>query len=316
MERLPKRTESQSVGDVAADLLSATLSRFSNVVPIPQSRDLGIDFYCELVDQDGYPTGQIFNIQCKGTNEVKREGKNFSISVKVTTANYWLIQPSATFLVVVDLSKNSFYWAYPREQLAKNSSWEKQKTVSIAVDISNQFGLDINEMPQGMRKILDARLPEGIETLIEQFDIQRAPVPLDDPEHPSGLVNELMSIADTMEVAYRLQQRMVSMTTRLQDETLEVVVSLRQKSKSLLGELDYTPGSARLWPVDSNIDIFTFEFGAGSCKDVWLRVDSAVSEFEKSRTRENHAELLASLGELIQLNRDIYWTIEEIRGYM
>lgn len=312
MEKLPKRTKSQAAGNVAADLLNATLSQFANVVPIPGSRDLGIDFYCELLDQCGYPTGQIFNIQCKGTSEVKREASSFSVPVKFTTANYWMIQPSATFLVVVDLSRKSFYWAYPQKQLVENSSWKKQKTVSITVPTVNRFEFDMKEMPQGMREILDNRLPKGIESLIEQFDIQRLPAPLDDPEHPNSLVHELMSIADTMDVVYRLQHRMAVMTTRLQDETLQVVASLRQKSESLLGRLDYTPSSAQLWPTGSSIDIFIFEFGAGSCKDVWLRVDSVISAFKESLTRENHANLLASLGELIQLNRDIYWTIEDV----
>jgi hypothetical protein len=296
---------------LALQLVSAALYR-------PIHRDLrlfrqalGIDFYCELIDRQGYPTGQIFNIQCKGTDEVKKEGNSFSIPVKVTTANYWLIQPAATFLVVVDIgNKNCCYWAYPRKQSSESSSWEQQKTVSITVHTIDRFEFDTDEMPHGMRAILDDRLPEGIETLIEQFDSKRPSVPLDDPEYPSGRVQELMGIADTMEMV--LQQRMTTMTSRLQDETLQVVASLRQKSEYLLGKLDYTPGSAQLWPAGSNISIFDFEFCAGSCKDVWCRVDRAVSAFRESRTRENHAELLASLGELIQLNRDIYWTIEDV----
>jgi Domain of unknown function (DUF4365) len=315
MKKLPKRSESKAVGNIAADLLSATLSRFSNVVPVPESHDLGVDFYCELVDPQGYPTGQIFNIQCKGTEEINQEGDSFSVPIKVTTVNYWLIQPSATFLVVVDIGNKKCYWTYPRKQVTESSAWEKQKTVSITVHADNQFGLDIDEIPKGIKLILDDRLPEGIETLIEQFDSQRPPVPLDDPEYPSGRVKELMRIADTMDIVYGLQQRMAVMTDRLQDETLQVVASLRQKSKSLLGKLDYTPGSAQLWPAASNISIFDFKFGAGSCTDVWLRVDKAVSAFKESRTRENHAELLAALGELIQLNRDIYWTIDSVCDY-
>lgn len=172
----------------------------------------------------------------------------------------------------------------------------------------------MDELPQGMREILNAHLPEAIDTLIEQFDAQRPTVPLDDPDHPSGLVHELMGIADTMNVVYGLQHRMAAITTRLQDETLQVVASLRQKSEYLLGKLDYTPSSAQLWPGGSDINIYNFEFGAGSCENIWLRVDRAVTIFKESRTRENHAELLASLGELIQLNRDIYWTIRIIEN--
>ncbi|GCL38186.1 hypothetical protein SR1949_33000 [Sphaerospermopsis reniformis] len=312
MKKLPKRTNSKAVGNIAANLLSATLSRFANPVAIPESQDIGIDFYCELLDQQGCPTGQMFNIQCKGTQEVQQEGDNFRITVKVSTANYWLIQPSPTFIIVVDIGKKTCYWAYPRKQLQENTSWQRQKTVSIVVRASDCFGFDIDEMPQQMQAILNANVPEWIYILIEQFDSKRPVVPLDNPEYPGILIHELSNLANTIDIIDRLQRRMAVMTTRFQEETLQVVASLRNKSEALLGQLDYTPGSARLWPPGSNIDISSFEFGAGSSKDVWQRVDQAISAFKNSPTRENHERLLFSLGELIQLNRDIYWTIEEV----
>jgi hypothetical protein len=49
MGDLPIRNPGQKTGAVAESILSAVLSRFSNVVPIPGGKDFGIDFYCELI---------------------------------------------------------------------------------------------------------------------------------------------------------------------------------------------------------------------------------------------------------------------------
>lgn len=128
----------------------------------------------------------------------------------------------------------------------------------------------------------------------------------------TGVKAEKRLTPEEVEEIEKEEKSLPSLSKLNEDETLQVVASLRQKSKDLLGELDYTPGSAQLWPAGSGISIFDFKFGAGSCKDVWLRVDRAVNAFRESRTGENHAELLASLEELIQLNKDIYWTIKNV----
>jgi hypothetical protein len=49
MTKLPKRTDAQRIGGSAADLLNSVLTNFCNVIPVPQARDMGIDFICELM---------------------------------------------------------------------------------------------------------------------------------------------------------------------------------------------------------------------------------------------------------------------------
>ncbi len=61
MKKLPKRTHSQKIGVNASDLFSSVFSQFCNVIPVPQDRDLGIDFICEIMEGE-YPTGKLFNI--------------------------------------------------------------------------------------------------------------------------------------------------------------------------------------------------------------------------------------------------------------
>uniref|UniRef100_UPI0013001A7F DUF4365 domain-containing protein n=1 Tax=Cyanothece sp. BG0011 TaxID=2082950 RepID=UPI0013001A7F len=127
MIKLPKRTNSQKIGINAADFFCSVFSKFCNVIPVPQDRDLGIDFICEVMEGE-YPTGKLFNIQCKGTEEVKIKKNSMIVPIKVTTLNYWLIQSNPTFLIVVDWQKKIFYWSFPQEFLnSLNKDWQKQK---------------------------------------------------------------------------------------------------------------------------------------------------------------------------------------------
>jgi hypothetical protein len=157
MTKLPKRTKSQRVGVSAADLLSSVFAEFCNIIPVPQDRDLGIDFICEIM-QGEHPTGKLFNIQCKGKEESKAEGNSITLSIKVTTLNYWLLQPNPTFLIIVDCQSSVFYWSYPQDFLGSLSkNWQKQQTVSIPVPIQNCFEQDVNALPIQLVSIVNSQ---------------------------------------------------------------------------------------------------------------------------------------------------------------
>ena len=157
MTKLPKRTKSQRLGESAAELLNLVFTEFCNVIPVPQSRDLGIDFICEMMHGE-YPTGKLFNIQCKGTEEAEFKGDSIRVPIAVTTLNYWLIQRNPTFLVVVDRRNYIFYWSFPKDFLSSvNKNWQEQQTVSIPVSIQNSFEQDINALPDQLISIVNTQ---------------------------------------------------------------------------------------------------------------------------------------------------------------
>lgn len=307
---LPKRSEPKRIGNIAASLAESFLSNFVSVIPVPESKDLGIDFYCEVIDEEGFPNGQQFNVQCKGIENFKKGETDLSISVKVSTANYWLIQPAATFLIAVDIAKRDFYWAYPRLKLTEDFYWQSNKTVSIKIPIASRFSLDSTSLPVGMINDIDIHIPAGINTLLDQFEKKRNPLELDKSKFPINVVNDMIEIADTFNASRKMQDRISIITNNLGEETLSVVNKIREQSSDLLGKLDYTEGAAKLWKNGKSI--YSFEFGAGTVEKLWDRIDKAVINFEQSNTRQNHSELLSALSQLIQLNIDIYWTIETL----
>lgn len=156
MTKLPKRTKSQRLGVSAADLLSSVFAEFCNVIPVPQERDLGIDFICEMM-QEEHPTGKLFNIQCKGKEKAKVESNSIAIPIKVATLNYWLLQPNPTFLIVVDHQNDCFYWSFPQNFLSLlDKNWQEQQTVVIPVPIKNRFGQAINSLPSQIISIVNS----------------------------------------------------------------------------------------------------------------------------------------------------------------
>ncbi len=155
MNKLPKLTKSQITGESSAYLLSSVFTNFCRIIPVPQSCDVGIDFICEMIQGD-FPTGKLFNIQCKGKEEGKVKGDSIKVSIKVTTLNYWLIQPNPTFLVVVDRINRIFYWSFPRDFLSSlNKNWQEQETVSIPVPIKNHFYQDMDTLPLQLVSIVN-----------------------------------------------------------------------------------------------------------------------------------------------------------------
>lgn len=157
MTNLPKRTKAQRTGESAADLLNSVLTEFCIVIPVPQSRDLGIDFICEIMREE-YPTGKLFNVQCKGTEEAEIKNKSLLVPIAVKTLNYWLIQPNPTFLIVVDRKNQFFYWSFPKDFLELlDKKWQEQKTVSIPVSTQNRFEQTLKALPTQLVSIVDSQ---------------------------------------------------------------------------------------------------------------------------------------------------------------
>lgn len=154
INNLPKRTKAQKIGENAADIFSATFTEFCNVVPVPQSRDLGIDFICEVME-DEYPTGVGFNAQCKGRDEVDDKNGLLNVQVQVTTINYWLSQRIPTFLFVYDRQSENFFWCFPSAYIfSLNKEWQSQQSVSIPIPVSSRFSRDITEIPLNLLEVI------------------------------------------------------------------------------------------------------------------------------------------------------------------
>ena len=157
MTKLPKRTSFQKSGASAADFLNSVFTEFCNVIPVPQDRDFGIDFICEIMNGE-HPTGKLFNIQCKSKEKTEAKRNSINVPIKVTTLNYWLLQTNPTFLIVVDRQKKGFYWSFPQDFLGSfNKKWQEQKNVLIPVPLQNYFEKDVKALPADFVSIVNSQ---------------------------------------------------------------------------------------------------------------------------------------------------------------
>lgn len=152
--KLPQVPHTTKIGYSASELLSSVLGMFSNVVPIPTEKDLGIDMRAELLS-GSIPVGLFYNVQCKGTEDVIIDEKDIAVKIKVTTINYWLHQKEPTFLVVVDRTIQKFYWTYPFQQVEyRIEDIQSQETVTIHVSKTSFFEYNIKMLPPEMMDII------------------------------------------------------------------------------------------------------------------------------------------------------------------
>jgi hypothetical protein len=129
------------------------LNNFASVISVPVEKDLGIDLVCELMEANN-PTGLPFYIQCKGTKKAKK-GSFFSIPIKVSTINYWLINKAPVLLILVDKKHQEFYWTYPYDQImGRWKEIQKNKTLNIKISRENSFSFGQEEIPDQMDNII------------------------------------------------------------------------------------------------------------------------------------------------------------------
>ena len=97
------------LGDVGEAEIKSRLCYFS--ILTKYERDVGIDFYCELIENDSPSVP--FYVQAKGTEHFD---DNWRASIKKTTIQYWLTRPFPVFLVVYDENDLNCYWMSIEEQ--------------------------------------------------------------------------------------------------------------------------------------------------------------------------------------------------------
>lgn len=122
---------SRRLGEIGELAIRKRLSYFSN--PMKPTFDIGIDFWCELPDNQGsFP--ELFLVQAKGT---KHFNEKWGRSFDKKTIEFWSNQHYPVYLIVYDeISKNCHWMSIEqhRDNLIKKMKSNSAKTVYIAID--------------------------------------------------------------------------------------------------------------------------------------------------------------------------------------
>lgn len=147
MTNLPRESESQEIGRIAADVFGVKKPR--TWIPTDQSgdTDFGVDYVIQLKSHAGF-VGASFYVQLKGTTvpNYSKGYKYISYDFKVKTLKYYNRQEPAVMVAVVDLKdSNDEIWNCPVYYFWLDDDWffdnkaklEEQETISVKIPTSN-----------------------------------------------------------------------------------------------------------------------------------------------------------------------------------
>ena len=159
MSRSVKVTWETRLGGIGEDIIKSRLRRFS--MPSKYETDVGIDFYCELLEDDS--PSLPFYVQAKGTEHFD---DNWGASIRKTTVIYWLSRPSPVFLIVYDENADKCHWQSIedlRYSLFEKLSKADSETIYLRIDKQNALEKGKDENKEFIKKIKEDQ------RLIEQF---------------------------------------------------------------------------------------------------------------------------------------------------
>lgn len=146
MQRLPIDTDSLSVDRKGLGIVHNVFAitgnwEFRQIT----GRNVGTDCELELVENERL-TGFSFNAQVKSTQTIERlsnkKSDDFSISIEISSINYWLNKPSVFLLILVNVLNSDVYFLPVQEYLKSNPKIANkinsgQKTMVLRVPKKN-----------------------------------------------------------------------------------------------------------------------------------------------------------------------------------
>ena len=165
------------LGDIAEAEITKRLTYFSKVTKI--SKDVGIDFYCELLlnDSPSLP----FYIQAKGTEHFD---DSWGQNIKKSTIQYWLQQNFPVFLIVYDENDgNCYYMSIEENRYSLIEKLYDAKTNTVYFNLDRSYSLEVgkNRNEEFIKKIKEAyysiELFRGHPTLIGNGYVKQIPKP-------------------------------------------------------------------------------------------------------------------------------------------
>ncbi len=137
MNKKPIYTEASEIGNLAVTYCQKLFEENHWIFHRADgTTDFGIDSEVEIVDANQV-TGKIFKCQIKGTESIEWSNNLHTVSVKVSTWNYWKSLNLPVIALLVDISNKDIYWGFPLASIPE----EGADTVSLRFVRENNLNL-------------------------------------------------------------------------------------------------------------------------------------------------------------------------------
>jgi hypothetical protein len=299
--KLPIKSKGQITGQEVQLFLEKELSKFFNVVKSGSESDLGIDFYCERIDEKGNPTGKYVAIQCKGTKDELLD----RIQIKVSTVNYWRIQPFPVALCLVKLNTNKTLFCFPMDQSATSlSNLENKSYVTIKFDTQKELFLEGNKLNEEFETHLNLSgktsllaYTDYIKSLMESFN---KPVIIDD--------------LDLMKSDNIPSSQFLKFYKEISKTSLEYGRLIKNKILQLIKKMDYIMMAIEYDcpffrnPSNSIVD---FELSGGITPNIVKKAAlDVINKFEINANFDVIVEMIECYTQLCNVNNSLKWCRE------
>lgn len=171
MRNFPKRPASHVIGEQAIDIFKSACD--PNWVTSIFQPDYGLDIKIEYV-QDECVTGEECYVQVKGHKTIKGPISQAStVSIEQSTINYWLGKLNPVLIVLVDVSREVFWYAwleyayknYPRPMATKGR-------VSLKLDHNSRTHRLTDDVPRYLA-IYFSQLRSDFDKLFDRMQLNR-----------------------------------------------------------------------------------------------------------------------------------------------
>lgn len=161
---LPQENEAQIIGRAANKCFHANIPLSWRATSTDGDEDCGYDFQIQTVDTA--QVKDIFRVQLKGKTspDLNADKTHYSVSLDISTVNYYARATEPVLLVLSDLSVDAspknchLYYQWIHEELARlrdRNISERQKTVTLYVPLANRLSetTDLSEDLDKFRKL-------------------------------------------------------------------------------------------------------------------------------------------------------------------
>ncbi len=184
--KLPKESDSQEIGHRAVITLNSCHPISWRTTPTEGDADVGLDMQVQIVDLGHYTN--VFNAQIKGSaqnengqnKKLNAAGDHFSLSLNISTLNYYARIEYPVMLIFVDLSKNPdprkcpAYYLWIDEEIDRlrqgqpNLDHLGKGSLTFHIPIENVINPDLNVLPYLNSRLEKKRVLEGLYATVEE----------------------------------------------------------------------------------------------------------------------------------------------------
>lgn len=276
-----------------------------NVIETPGLTDLGIDMRVELFNGE-FPSGIHFNIQCKGSENIKVDN-DISIQIKVETINYWLQQREPTFLMVVDTTNDEFYWSYPFEQIKNLEEMQKQKTVTIKINKNNVCSKQLEKLPKEMMQCISEYQYDVLEKIVST--LTNLEVEIEQEKKGEQILNKLAQMNAAVNRILRSVEVVQELNNSVKHKVKTIIDSEIDSCLKSMGALDHIVEAKKYLRTNSiEQEDFSGRVPIKVLDKLKIHLDSYLLE----SSSENLKQLNETLIDLIELNGDLNGFLKEM----